>query len=258
MVSIMVWIVTVLALLLSFVAAYISFSYAEMRKDTAAADGENKEPNIKNEKKGIRFILSKLNTDSKQLLSIAVSQFKTFNIIQWGAAVLSALSAAAAVYGVMTADVNSIYQSKIIITSIILSSAFIVDFKTKKIPNLTVNLLILIKIIYLPFEYAFQRDDFKILIISSLIGLVAVFFVLLIISKLTKGGFGMGDVKLLSALGFMTGITAVLFTILFGMIICMFFGIALILLKKKDKKDTIPFGPFILLGFACAMILGIF
>ena len=68
----------------------------------------------------------------------------------------------------------------------------------------------------------------------------------------------MGDVKLLSSLGLMVGISSTLTTILFGMIVAATLGVLMILLKRKTRKDTIPFGPFIFVGFIISVALGVF
>ena len=85
--------------------------------------------------------------------------------------------------------------------------------------------------------------------------LLAAFFAALII--LTKGrGMGWGDVKYVLfiglALGFPNGLLAVFLAFFSGA----FFGVALLLIGKKQFGQTIPFGPFLSLGTITALVWG--
>ncbi|MCQ4088770.1 A24 family peptidase [Saccharibacillus sp. JS10] len=79
---------------------------------------------------------------------------------------------------------------------------------------------------------------------------------ILLIVLLTKGGMGMGDVKLFALCGLVLGIgPAVLAFILacaFGTIV----GMILIGLKVVQRKQPIPFGPWLALGSCIAYLYG--
>ena len=59
---------------------------------------------------------------------------------------------------------------------------------------------------------------------------------------------GGGDIKLLAMIGAFCGITGVVFALVAGSIIGVIIGIPLMLVKGKDTKYAIPFGPFLSLG----------
>lgn len=62
-------------------------------------------------------------------------------------------------------------------------------------------------------------------------------------------GMGLGDVKLLAAIGGWLGYQAILPTILFGSILGSVVGISLMAIQRKlNMKSSIPFGPFLALG----------
>lgn len=221
--------------------SYFSNAWAKVKKDN---DEHNNTPKILNR--------------IKLVLTCAKNPRKNFTLEKWLSIFLSTTAATVAIVAVQLLDMQIVFVLKILVSLIVLQSAAIVDLKTHTIPNILSIILIVSRFIFLPFEYIYQKGVFKTLIISSLIGAIVTFIVLYVIHKVTKGGFGMGDVKLLSSLGLMVGISSTLTTILFGMIVAAVVGILMILLKRKTRKDTIPFGPFIFVGFIISVTLGVF
>ena len=68
------------------------------------------------------------------------------------------------------------------------------------------------------------------------------------ISYLTKGGIGLGDVKLIAVIGLFVGLVNIFNILLFSTIFSGLLGIILLAFKIRDKKDSLPFAPFILIG----------
>ncbi|BAT71125.1 leader peptidase (prepilin peptidase)/N-methyltransferase [Thermosulfidibacter takaii ABI70S6] len=88
---------------------------------------------------------------------------------------------------------------------------------------------------------------------SSLIGLLACGGLFFIIAVASRGGMGLGDVKLAASIGanfgWKIGITCLFLSVFLGA----FYGITMMLLKKKRRKDRIPFGPFMIISiYICA------
>jgi len=71
---------------------------------------------------------------------------------------------------------------------------------------------------------------------------------------LLTGGMGGGDIQLMAVIGLFLGFKNILLTLMLSFIIGALAGITLVLLKKKSRRDYIPFGPFI----ACAALITIF
>ncbi|NWF91951.1 MAG: prepilin peptidase [Syntrophaceae bacterium] len=71
-----------------------------------------------------------------------------------------------------------------------------------------------------------------------------------------REGMGGGDVKLLAMIGAFLGWDAVILTILLSSLIGSITGILVIILKGKDFKYAIPFGPFLSLGAAISLYSG--
>ncbi len=97
-----------------------------------------------------------------------------------------------------------------------------------------------------------------IIFMNSLIGMLlgggSLFIVATLYQWLFKReGMGGGDVKLLAMIGAFLGWEAVLLTILLSSLIGSITGIMMIVLKGKDFKYAIPFGPFLSLGAVIAL-----
>ena len=71
-----------------------------------------------------------------------------------------------------------------------------------------------------------------------------------------REGMGGGDVKLLAMIGAFLGWKAVILTILLSSLIGSVTGVILILIKGKDFKYAIPFGPFLSLGAVISLFYG--
>lgn len=71
-----------------------------------------------------------------------------------------------------------------------------------------------------------------------------------------REGMGGGDVKLLAMIGAFLGWKAVILTILLSSFIGSIIGITVMLIKGKDFKYAIPFGPFLALGAVISLFYG--
>ena len=91
-------------------------------------------------------------------------------------------------------------------------------------------------------------------LVSSL-GISAFFYSLVAI---TKGrGMGGGDIKLGFLIGLVNKFPYNIFAVFLGFLIGAVFSMFLILLGKKSMKDTIAFGPFLIIGSLIILIYGV-
>lgn len=67
---------------------------------------------------------------------------------------------------------------------------------------------------------------------------------------------GMGDVKLMAPIGLFLGWKLCLEALFISVVLAGFISVLLILLRIKNKKDTIPFGPFIVTGTFLTIMWG--
>jgi leader peptidase (prepilin peptidase)/N-methyltransferase len=71
-----------------------------------------------------------------------------------------------------------------------------------------------------------------------------------------REGMGGGDVKLLAMIGAFLGWKSVILTILLSSLIGSITGVIIMVMKGKDFKYAIPFGPFLSLGAVISLFYG--
>jgi prepilin signal peptidase PulO-like enzyme (type II secretory pathway) len=93
--------------------------------------------------------------------------------------------------------------------------------------------------------------------LNHLLGALIGFLVIGLIILVTKGkGMGIGDLKFITALGLIFGWPDIIFVMAFAFIIGSIFGIYLLIKRIKGFKDSVPFGPFLILGSATLVFFG--
>lgn len=129
-----------------------------------------------------------------------------------------------------------------------------IDLQHMIIPDILVILILASSIIYKFLSFLLYRSSFDLL--NSIGGLALSGLLFLLIIILSKGGMGGGDVTLIGALGFILGIKKIFLTIFLSFILGSIISIILLATKIKGRKDPIPFGPFIVLGFTIVVFWG--
>jgi leader peptidase (prepilin peptidase)/N-methyltransferase len=92
--------------------------------------------------------------------------------------------------------------------------------------------------------------------LSALLGAVSCSGFLLLASLISRGGMGLGDVKLAVVIGLFLGWPLGPVGLLVGACIGGLLGLVLLVTGIKGRKDPIPFGPFIALGTMVALLWG--
>ena len=130
----------------------------------------------------------------------------------------------------------------------------LIDLKTQYIYDVTVVPLAILGLIFSYFTLGQSP-------LLSLVGFLtggAIFLTIAYVSRLVykQEGIGMGDVKLAAAIGAFLGwrstVMMVIVSVVFGGVI----SLTLLLMKKKGRKDYIPFGPFLVLGTVIMILAG--
>jgi leader peptidase (prepilin peptidase)/N-methyltransferase len=91
-------------------------------------------------------------------------------------------------------------------------------------------------------------------IISSLVGGGIGFVIFLLIAIISRGGMGWGDVKLCALIGLAVGFPLIFIALLIGVVLGGVVALALLVSKKRGRKEAIPFGPFLSLGAVITLI----
>jgi len=98
-----------------------------------------------------------------------------------------------------------------------------------------------------------QGADF----VYSLVSGAALFLIFYFLVWITRGkGFGMGDVKLAPGLGLLLGWQKTIVLWFISFVLGSLVALALLILGKKTLKQTIPFGPFLVVGTGVALLFG--
>ncbi|RKD34591.1 prepilin peptidase [Thermohalobacter berrensis] len=98
--------------------------------------------------------------------------------------------------------------------------------------------------------------NFKIGLINGTIGLLIGGGLFLLIAVLTKGAMGGGDIKLMAVIGLWMGWKYIILISLLSFVFGAIISLLLLLFKIKDRKDYIPFGPFIALATFVTILYG--
>ncbi len=141
-----------------------------------------------------------------------------------------------------------IFISSTVFISFLIIITFI-DLRHMIIPDIVVYPAITIGLLISLFKgYEFLFD-------SVLGGIIGGFTIFLIIF-LSRGGMGIGDIKLATMIGIFLGVNYIIMALILSFIIGGFIGIFLLLLKIKKRKDPIPFGPFLSIGAILSLFWG--
>ncbi len=130
-----------------------------------------------------------------------------------------------------------------------LISAFVVDYKIQIIPN---RLNLTMFEVGLMFAFIFGIQNLNIAK-DMLLGMLAgggIFLLITLIGGLIAGkeAMGLGDVKLMGALGLYFGLINIIIISVLSFLIGAIISITIMLLKKGREDGYIPFGPFIVLS----------
>ena len=82
------------------------------------------------------------------------------------------------------------------------------------------------------------------------------FGIFLLIALVSRGGMGWGDVKLAALIGLATGFPLVFLAIIMGAILGGIVAVALMIAKKRKRREAIPFGPFLAVAAMVTMLWG--
>ena len=78
----------------------------------------------------------------------------------------------------------------------------------------------------------------------------------LLVVILSRGGMGLGDVKMAALMGFAIGFPSIFFTLILAAIIGGVVAVVLLLAKKKKRKEGIPFAPILSLATIVTLLGG--
>ena len=131
-----------------------------------------------------------------------------------------------------------------------------IDQHERRIPNRILLILLWIRIVLLIMEWILIPSMGMPLLISSLLGLLLGGGMFLLAHFITRGGVGMGDVKLFAVIGTYVGGGSIMALVFLTALVSAFYSIVMLIRKKIKLKEEIPFAPFVLIGTILTMALG--
>lgn len=152
-------------------------------------------------------------------------------------------------YGIHSTLIENLALIKYTILAPMLISVVVIDYKLQIIPN-RLNLTMFEVGLIFTFIYGFFDTAIS---INMLLGMLAgggIFLAITLLGGLIYGkeAMGLGDVKLMGALGLFFGLTNIIIIALLSFLIGAILSIFLIVTKIKKMDEYIPFGPFIVIG----------
>lgn len=162
----------------------------------------------------------------------------------------------------MVAAQISLYKNAAVISFVklygllvIVLCAGLIDFKRKIIPNALIIAGLIFRVGIYIYEIIFAADDIKSVVINDLLGFAIGFVFLGLISLISKGAIGFGDAKLFGVIGLISGSFCTYSTLFLSLVISAIISLIFIARKKMGRKDALPFGPSIAVGYLAAVLL---
>ena len=152
-------------------------------------------------------------------------------------------------FGLQKTFVENLDLIKYTILTPMLLSVVVIDYKLQIIPN-RLNLTIFEFGLVFAFLHSFSDVAVS---INMLLGMLAgggIFLAITLLGGLVYGkeAMGLGDVKLMGAVGLYFGLANIVIVSLISFLIGAVLSILLIVFKIKKMDEYIPFGPFIVIG----------
>lgn len=127
----------------------------------------------------------------------------------------------------------------------------VADYEKKIIPNYFLLIMLIFWASIIVSEIIFlaaQGEEFLPLLIGSAIGGLTGGLLFLIVMLLSRGGMGMGDVKLVAVLGLYFGFEGLLSVLIYSMLCAFLYGLTMIITKKAGLKTKVAMAPFFFVG----------
>ena len=161
-------------------------------------------------------------------------------------AILAAAALGGAAAGWFTGNAGMIlsYEVRCLAALALVGAGAVVDLHLRRIPNLCSLLLLAV-------------GTAKIMLLYCLAGGVGMLACLSLCRLISRGGIGIGDVKILSAAGFCLGLETGFLSLLAAQLLAVLAAIVLLVTKRAKWKDSLPFAPFLWAGLLLCLCLGI-
>lgn len=159
-------------------------------------------------------------------------------------------------FGIHSTLIENLDLIKFLILTPMLLSVVVIDYKLQIIPN-RLNLTMFEIGIIFTFIYGFSNVAISINMLLGMFTGAGIFLLITLLGGLVYGkeAMGLGDVKLMGALGLYFGFSNIIIIALLSFLIGAILSIILLATKIKKTDEYIPFGPFIVIGTFIAIFV---
>lgn len=123
-----------------------------------------------------------------------------------------------------------------------------IDLKTKFIDNKLFIILIIIAL-------ASVIVNNNTIISDKIIALVITLVLFVILSKVTRNGFGMGDAKVIGVLGFIFGVQGVMAILIIASALVFLISVVMVIRSFSNRKKDLPFTPFLFISVIALLVI---
>ena len=134
------------------------------------------------------------------------------------------------------------------VVMVVLSILSLMDYKIRKVPRDVLISCMLGAVIY---RLIFVRIDWRLSLAGAMVGAIFV-----MISKLTKEAIGYGDSFAIIILGIYLGIWGLLEVLVSAFLVLGVIGLFTFVLQKKRGNWSLPFFPFLTVGYLFSVLIG--
>lgn len=152
---------------------------------------------------------------------------------------------------------DAFYIANISIVYTILATLAGIDIRRKIIPNSILAVGIVLRIALMVCGILLYPDSIKVTLIDSAAGFGFGLLFLLVLSFITKHGIGYGDVKLFAWLGLCIGLFNTYYVLFYSVLVAAVIGVYMLLVKKAERKEMLPFAPFVYAGFVIVICMAL-
>lgn len=129
------------------------------------------------------------------------------------------------------------------------------DFRTCRIPNLFIAAGLAARGLILAAEVILERDTLPAYLLSEVAAAAVLFLSSTLCNLIVKNSIGAGDRKLFLVMGLLLGLQGTWEAVFLSLIVSFFSAVMLLIMRKKTRKDVIPFGPALAAGTYLSIFL---
>jgi len=133
---------------------------------------------------------------------------------------------------------------------------FVIDLEHSLILNKVVYPGMVAALLLALYPWPWFSESIGMRVAYAALGGAAGFAIFLLIAIVSRGGMGWGDVKLAALIGLATGFPLVFVAIIMAAILGGIVAVALMIAKKRNRREMIPFGPFLALAAMVTLLWG--